>query len=62
MNKMIKGKAQELYPVESHANEHTAFLQGAKFVIETLMQLPINEVLLKIIEYNKELSNENNKI
>lgn len=29
MNETIKTKAQELYPIESHANEHTAFLQGA---------------------------------
>lgn len=30
MNEKIKSKAQELYPIESHANEHTAFLQGAE--------------------------------
>lgn len=32
MNETIKTKAQELYPVESHANEHTAFIQGASMV------------------------------
>lgn len=32
MNEKIKSKAQELYPIESHANEHTAFLQGAELV------------------------------
>ena len=31
MNEKIKSKAQELYPIESHANEHTALLQGAKW-------------------------------
>ena len=32
MNEKIKAKAQALYPIESHANEHTAFLQGAEFI------------------------------
>ncbi len=35
MNENIKQKAQELYPIESHANEHTAFLQGAEFAINS---------------------------
>lgn len=30
MKAKIKTKAQELYPIESHANEHAAFLQGAE--------------------------------
>lgn len=30
MNTNIKQKAEELYPIESHANEHTAFLQGVE--------------------------------
>lgn len=34
MNEKIKSKAQELYPIESHANEHTAFLQGANLIIK----------------------------
>lgn len=35
MDKRIKAKAQELYPIESRANEHTAFLQGAKWADKT---------------------------
>ena len=36
MNEKIKQKAQELYPIESKANEHTAFLQGQNFAISKL--------------------------
>ena len=36
MNETIKTKAQELYPIESHANEHTAFLQGAELNSKTM--------------------------
>ena len=36
MNETIKTKAQELYPIESRANEHTAFLQGKIFAISKL--------------------------
>lgn len=38
MNKRIKDKAQELYPIESRANEHTAFLQGAKCADKTMIE------------------------
>ena len=37
MNEKIKSKAQEMYPIESHANEHTAFLQGAKGADKTMI-------------------------
>lgn len=30
MNEKIKQKAQELYPIESHASEYVAFLRGAE--------------------------------
>ena len=46
MNETIKTKAQELYPIESHANEHTAFLQGAKEMRETI-RLGIADILEK---------------
>lgn len=38
MDKRIKAKAQELYPIESRANEHTAFLQGAKRADKTMVE------------------------
>ena len=44
MNETIKTKAQELYPIESHANEHTAFLQGAKEMRETI-RLGLAEIM-----------------
>lgn len=44
MNETIKAKAQELYPIESHANEHTAFLQGAKEMRETI-RLGLAEIM-----------------
>lgn len=46
MDKRIKAKAQELYPIESHANEHTAFLQGAKRADKTMIE--------KVCEWLKE--------
>lgn len=46
MDKRIKAKAQELYPIESHANEHTAFLQGAKCTDKTMIE--------KVCEWLKE--------
>lgn len=46
MNETIKTKAQELYPIESHANEHTAFLQGAKCADKTMLE--------KVCEWLKE--------
>lgn len=46
MNESIKQKAQELYPIESHANEHTAYLQGAKEMRETI-RLGLAEILEK---------------
>ena len=36
MNELIKAKANELYPVEKHASEYTAFIQGAKFAISLI--------------------------
>ena len=46
MNEKIKSKAQELYPIESHANEHTAYLQGAKEMRETI-RLGLAEIMEK---------------
>ncbi len=60
MNEKIKAKAQELYPIESHANEHAAFWRGARMVVDQLMELPIDKALLRIVELNEELSNERN--
>ena len=46
MNETIKTKAQELYPIESRANEHTAFLQGAEAMLKTI-RLGIADILEK---------------
>ena len=47
MNEKIKSKAQELYPVESRANEHTAFLQGAEFVLSKPFIVKRNKIKKK---------------
>lgn len=46
MNEMIKTKAQELYPIESKAECHVAFIQGAKEMRETI-RLGLAEILEK---------------
>ncbi len=53
MNEKIKAKAQSLYPIESHANEHTAFLQGAKKADKTRV-----EKACEWIKNNKHLYKE----
>ena len=62
MNEKIKAKAQALYPPQEKASEYVAFLRGGRMVVEQLMKLPIDKALLRIVELNKELSNERNKI
>lgn len=47
MDKRVKTKAQEMYPIESHANEHTAFLQGAMFVLSKPFIVKRNKIKKK---------------
>lgn len=67
MNETIKTKAQELYPIESHANEHTAFLQGARFLQEEIdrdihgflsKHFPCKAIKYKINGHKIEIKNE----
>lgn len=47
MNETIKTKAQELYPIETRANEHTAFLQCAMFVLSKPFIVKRNKIKKK---------------
>ena len=67
MNEKIQSKAQELYPIESHANENTAFLQGARFLQEEIdrsihgflsKHFPSKAIKYKINGHQIEIKNE----
>lgn len=55
MNEKIKSKAQELYPIESKAECHVAFIQGASMV--GWMPIPKGDDDYPTDEFEEELKN-----